>query len=550
MQLNSITLKIFDSSGLASSQTARMISKATGIKTASIYPGGYSLLSCFVPCDITTPLEFQEGCKIIAYNWGVEIWHGFITSISWVLGQSGQTGIRILSTGAFGWVLGSRKIEKWWADNRLSADVWVEPTTNWDANDKTRERVATVDRGDGRLRITPKPDSWPIGRWYRCVYTSPTGQTVKRVKGSHTLAEGAQNWSFQIQCLSDASFTFTMSASGSTTSDATLANPSQILFLELVSGATQTPSPGDGTYYGEINSNSTPFMVYSETGSINAYEVAKDIAALYSELSTNYDRIDSSLNVAVEPFITQGKEAAASVLARICSYGTSAYKAIGYAIWGSQETSDGKPQLVVEPYPVLTSYEYVIDAGDPRLIAPIEIVKDVAGVVNWVCVRWTDGGGFEHVVTPDDDANLKDTASIALYGQREADSDLHIGLGTQTLAIQAGRALLSQKKDPRAYVSAPIKVYESMRASDGGTVAVSEVRAGQRVRLVNVADDVFNVSGTGATFVITDAEYSDDDQTLTMSCGVPDDLAHFLASVSAMGTKQASSGNYTLEGIA
>lgn len=548
MLKNSITLRLFDSGGYISPQTSRLAARSRGVRFGSIYPGGYSVIEFFIPCEISTPLDVSEGCKLIAYNWTVEVWHGFITSISWSLGSNGETGIRVMGVGAFGYVFGSRKIDKRWADNRVSADVWVEPVSNWDANDKTRERVAFVDRSDGRIRITPKADSWPIGRWYRLVYTQPTGQTTKRVKGTHQLAEGAQNWTFQLQLLSDASFSFSVSATGTTTSDSTFANPSQIMFLELVSGATQTPSPSDGTYFGELNSSSTAFMVYSETGSINAREVAQDIAAMYSEISTNYDRIDSSLTVSVEPFITDGKEIAASVLSRICSYGTSAYKPIGYAVWGSQEVSDGKPQLVVEPYPEISSYDYIIDAGNPLLIAPIEIVREVAGVVNWVTVRWLDGSGFEHVISPDDDATLKDLDSIAMYGKREGESDLSIGLGTQTLAIQAGRALLSRKKNPMPYVSSPIRVYESLRSSAGGEVPVSEVRAGQRIKLVNIADDVLNSSGSGATFVITETLYSDDDQTLTISCGVPDDLATVISSVRVAGSSFA--GNNTLEGIA
>jgi hypothetical protein len=304
----------------------------------------------------------------------------------------------------------------------------------------------------------------------------------------------------------------------------------------------------DGSIYGQVDdavSGANAFMVYSETGNINALEVAKDLVAIDSRISSNTDRISSALTAAVEPFFTTGKEALASILQRICSYGDTSYQPIGYAIWGSQETTDGKPQLVVASYPSLSSYDYVIDATDPRLEAPINIVRDVSSVVNYINVRWTQASGTQNTVTPDDDANLSDSDSISRYGRREPDSDLDIGPGTYALAVRAGRAYIANKKYPRPYVSGPIRIFEAIRNQDGGETPVSEIRAGQRVKLVNVADDVLGIDGAGATFIITEIEYDDDTQSASISCGMPDSLASFLAAGSLMPIKDP-----TLEGIA
>lgn len=540
---NSITLKLYDIYGTAASQTARLAANARGIRFGSIFPGGYSTISFFIPCDITIPLEIMEGCKVLAFNWTLEVWHGFIVSIAYVLGANGDTGIQILGAGAFGYVMGSERIDKRWADNRITPDVWIAGTAPG-LSDANSDRFSTIDRSKSRLRIETKNASYSALDASSLYYEMPIGDAVKRAKLSYQLQEGAGDLVLRLYNQAAAANVWSVSASGSGTRDDTLGTPSRRIQMTLYANSAHSGT-SDGSRFGQIDdavSGANALMIYSETGNINAYEVAKDLVGLLSRLSSNTDRISSALTVSVEPFITTGKEAAASILARICSYGDTSYWPIGYAVWGSQEVTDEKPQLVVEPYPALTSCEYVIDAGDPLLEAPAQIVRDVNSVVNYVSVRYTDPEGREKIVTPDDDATLKDDASIAFYGKREADTDPHVGTGTSDLAIRAGRAFLANKKDPRPYVSAPLRVYGSIRNYDGGETPVSEIRAGQRVKLANIADDVLNQTGVGATFIITETEYSDDDQSVMISCGMPDSLASFLAAMSLVPTRKAYTG--------
>jgi hypothetical protein len=116
MLKNSITLKLFDIYGGLVSQTEKLASRARGIRFGSIFPGGYSAISFFIPCDITTPVEIYEGCKVIAFNWTTEVWHGFIASIAYTLGANGDTGLQVIGVGSFGYVFASRRIDKRWAD--------------------------------------------------------------------------------------------------------------------------------------------------------------------------------------------------------------------------------------------------------------------------------------------------------------------------------------------------------------------------------------------------------------------------------------------------
>jgi hypothetical protein len=537
---NSITLKLFDQYGSEPAYTSRLASRARGIRFGSIFPGGYSSLSFFVPCDITLPLEISEGCKILAFNWTAEVWHGFVTSLAYVLSSSGETGISVLAAGGFGYVMGSQRIDKRWADNRIDVNTWRDgPPTGF--SDLNPDRFSKLDRSKGRMRIETKNAAYSSGDGLSAYYEMPIGDTVKRVRLSYQLQEGGGDLTLRLYNVQAAANIWSVNASGSGARDDTLGTPSRRIFMQLYASGAHTGT-SDGSRFGQIDnavSGANEIMIYSETGSINAYEVARDLVGLLSALSSVTDGIDSTLNVSVEPFLTEGKEAAASILQRICSYGTASYGPVGFAVWGSQQTLDGKPQLFVAPYPDLSSHEYVIDAGDPALEAPLTIARDVSGVVNYVCVRYLDALGRENIVTPDDDATLRDDTSISLYGRREPDSDLSIGTGSSALAIRAGRAYIANKKDPRPYVSGPIRVYGAIKNADGGKTPVSEIRAGERIRLANVADDVFNQAGVGATFVITEIEYVDDDQSATISCGLPDSLATFLAAMSLVPVKNA-----------
>ena len=522
---NAVSLVLYSAYGGQTVNTARLAERARHVRYGSIFPGGFSTLSFFIPCDITETLEVSEGCKVQAYNWTDETWLGFVASIAYILGNEGETGFEISCIGGFGYVMASMRIDKRWADNRITADVWRDgpPSGFSDANP---DRFTRYERSKGRLRIETKNASFSANDGSSVYYQMPIGDTVKRVTLSYQMQEGGGDLILRLYNVTAAGNVWSVSASGSGTRDDALATPSRVIFLQLYAGSAHA-GVSDGSRFGQIDSavsGATQLMIYSETGSINAREVAVDLVGLMTQLSSNTDKIHAGLTLSVEPFLTDGKESAASILQRICSFGTPTYEPIGYAVWGSLQTGDGKPQLEVLPYPDLSASEYVIDAADPRLEAPISIKRDVGSVVNYVSVVYRDALDRENVVTPDDDANLKDDASIALYGRREPDTNPDIGTGSYALAVAAGRAYIANRSNPRAYVSSPIKVFDAIMNATGGETPVSEIRAGQRVRLVNVLDDVLNAEGSGATFVITETEYSDDNQSVSLSLGLPDSL--------------------------
>ena len=75
-------------------------------------------------------------------------------------------------------------------------------------------------------------------------------------------------------------------------------------------------------------------------------------------------------------------------------------------------------------------------------------------------------------------------------------------------------------------------------AKSGQVVPSSQIRAGKRVKIENYLQDL---SGTGLTFLISMIECDDRSETVAISTGLPDNLAVFLARISA-GLKLSSSG--------
>jgi len=169
--------------------------------------------------------------------------------------------------------------------------------------------------------------------------------------------------------------------------------------------------------------------------------------------------------------------------------------------------------------------------GVPSVVSFVSVVL----AVNWVVVRYTDAEGITRYVTPDDDASLTDATSVTDYGHRELPSPGYIDCGnvSQASAIEWGTRYLAQAKDPRYYITAPITLVDWIRAKNGSRAPVTNVRAGERVKLEDFVNDEVNVSGAGMTFIITGTTYNDADRTIALALGVPDSLPVWLAQLAA-----------------
>jgi hypothetical protein len=258
-------------------------------------------------------------------------------------------------------------------------------------------------------------------------------------------------------------------------------------------------------------------VVYTETGSINAQEIAKDIAGMVSGISTDVSQI-GALTLSLVPFVANS-ESYADLLMRAASFGDASFNR--WAAWVdlSANASDSLPRLMLEQQPVLTAYDYAIRMDDSNVDGDLQFIQDLEPVRNWVAVQYQDGSGTSIVITPDDDATLKDTTSIAAYGQRE--EWLQLSTTDLTAAKNYAKRLLAARKDLQWTAVGQLAVRGYIRGATGQRVPASQIQPGKRVKIENWLNDL---SGSGLTFLITGTTYTDADEKCSLDIGLPNTL--------------------------
>jgi hypothetical protein len=519
MNANNITLQAYTSGTTLAINAG--LDKAQDINFVKCYPGGQCVgLTFYVPRDITASWSVTNGQRVTAYNGLRMVWEGYISNITPQARADGM-GMAVTCEGAWSRFLQRRSTRKPWADTRMSEDVWQNPTSAAAANDKSLLQWATVDR-QNRIRFTPNSTrdasgnetGWAQNDYVRVVYTAPTGQTIKRITWSYDLQEGAQNWKISAYDPTAAADIGTgVTASGTGTKDETLGTPRQTVWLYFQCGTVggATP-PSDGTVYGEFSN----IVVYTETGSINAQEITKDVRAIVTDLSADETQI-GALTLSLVPFVAEGAEKYADLLTRAAGYGDSSFNRWAVYVGLSENASDGLPRLVLEQVPALTDYDYSIRVDAPEISGDLSFSQSLDEVWNWIAVRYQDANGRELYVTPDDDANLTDATSVAAYGRREAWIDAPTT--SLTTATNAGRRYLAQHKDLQWQANGQVIITGGVRGKSWQYVPACEVSPGKRIRFENWLNDL---SGTGLTLLITGTTYDDASETVSLDFGVPD----------------------------
>lgn len=313
-----------------------------------------------------------------------------------------------------------------------------------------------------------------------------------------------QAWEFG---LADASFNplagayFTASGSGSV--DHTLATPQSMVQFYFIARANQI-GVSNGTVYGKL----TSVVVYTETGSINLTEIAKDLRAGFTSvgMANSTDNFIGSNTLSLVPFYTSNFERPGDTLLRAAKYGDASFNPWAVYFDSSElaPTPDGKPVLVAELIPsVASGYDFNVRFGEiDTSLGDVSYEENFDQIRNYIVVEYEDAfiSGKKWWKTPDDDATLKDQTSIDKYGRR--DLVLTINTTDSAKAIQWGKVYLAQYKNPIVRMTSPIVVAGSIETSQGSSVPVSYVRAGKRLRITDFL-------GTDVTFLISNADYSD-----------------------------------------
>jgi hypothetical protein len=506
-------VRLYSYSSGTTPQQDTLLDRATNLRFSGCYPGGmYASLTFDLPMrDITATWNVQPNQRLVAMNGLDIVWEGKVTNPGYSLTDAQQLR-RVECLGYWGDVMMLRTIQKPWADKRISEDIWTYVAVS-------AYLKATESRQNNTLTITPKAQAWTNGQYARFRYVAPTGQTIKRVTCDYDFAEGAQAW----ECgLATSTFAPTdqVTSTGTGSFDRTFATPQSLCYLYWIARANQTPA-SDGSMR-VIFSN---IVVYTETGAINLTEIAKDIRALATDLSAVETLIGSN-TLDLTPFIADPAESYADILTKAASYGDSSYNAWACGVRSSSLASDRKPILFVEQQPALTDYDYEVSVAEANYLAPAEFDRDINAVRNWIRVYYRSGSGYQLVVTPDDDANLTDAASVAAYGRR--DETLTIDTESLTTATNLGRSYLAAHKDEPWRASGGIVLQSYVMAKGGLIVPASEIQPGKRIRVRDYLDDL---SGTGMIFLITATDYDDLSEQARLSVGQPDNLDVLMARI-------------------
>jgi hypothetical protein len=497
---------------------------------STVFPGGlYLSATVRVPMDVTGAVPWAIGDRLVLRGRQTIVWEGEISGIDYGVDRGAEQSLTLECTGYWGALLGLTLKDRRWADDRLSAEVWLENTTElitWERNEQAA--------GAARIKITPKAEQFGTADVGDFKYTMPDGETVGRVSGNYRFAEGAQAWG---QRVSDASLTTDFSnitATGTGSFDVDDAAPEQSILFRFYndSGGNQTPTNADGSTY---KANINAVMVYAQPSSdfdpVTLSEVVKDIRADISNLNSDESHIAVATNeLTLEPFYTIGPEPVNSILARAAALGDDDDNQWYVRIIDSESSAspDGKPVLASGQFPALTDYEYAVNLRDKNLIPPLNVVKSAGNIRNYIYVKFRHPDGERDIIkTPNDDANLTDATSVADWGQRELLIDA--GRVSEAAALQHGYAVLAARKDPQIYVAGPITVQGFIRGKDGNDMPVSEIQAGQRIKVEDFIEDVVGTAGAGLTFPITGTDYDDTTETNRLMTGVPDNLAVMLA---------------------
>lgn len=511
--LNALTMEVYSSGTTPIIQAINELARAGGVQFATGFPAGLYLDGSFIlPRQILRWMPIKGNQRVVLRNGQRVAYEGWIDTLDHSA-EAEAEGVVINLTGGWGRYMMRRGWNKRWADQEITEAKW--PVVAGASEDKY-----TVDRYN-RLMAVPKDGvSFTDGNAVEWQYSMPTGETIKRIVFNYNLQEGAQAWELLLYDVTNSFTDWNVTASGTGTQDETLSTPAQTVKFIFKSRASQT-GIGDGSIFGRISG----VTVYSETGSINLTEIAKDIRGEMAELNTDDGQIGSN-TLDLTPFVTQGHETMANILTRATERGDSSYNSWAAQLLESEyaATPNGEPVLSVLQYPALSDYDYAVRIGDDNLVAPFQVSQDFSQIANWIVVEYQDGEGKTQYLSPDDDADLTNATSTADYGQRE--TILSLGHATSAEAEAAGRRYLARWKDPLLMLSSPITVNGFIRSKTGNLVPSSLIRAGKRIR---VEDYPLDLSGQGLTFMIGHTQYSDESETCAIQAGPPPDLIYALS---------------------
>lgn len=493
-----------------------LASSAMNIRFSTGYPRGL-----YLDASMELPLKYgafpdDRPLGVAIRNGMTTIYDGEIQNIE--IMSEAPTRAMITMSGAWGAYLSRRVRQIMWADNRMMRNIWV-----WDESLSAAENTS-LDRFN-RLRITPKGTQIASAAYSGVTYTMPENRTIKRITFNYDLQESSYAFQIRLRDSIGVSTLWFLNSSGTGSVNHTLVTPRNYLHLQFYSEATQTP-PNDGTVYGQF----TNIMVYEYTGSINPTEVIKDIADLYGTVSLEDHQIGSNV-YGLAPFYSLSPERITDILTRAVSYGDASFNPWAIQILSTDESfaKDGKVLLAFAQYPDLTDFDYIVSLADNN-VSPTTITRGFDETYNQIGYSYINSvtGAIEHV-TWNDDSSLRDQDSIDKWGQYDYHLNLS-GISDSTTAKNVAKRFLEEHKEPSYRMASPLLVRGHIRDKFGANVPVCRVRAGKRIKVVeNVMPFQFIAADTSPVFLITQTDYDEYNESVSIQAGTPSGLDVILA---------------------
>lgn len=458
--------------------------------------------------DVFTPLPLAIDSNATTYE-----------TISWVMGDRLYVGVENPDSVSGFRFTGMRNV----ATATLTA-FYRDDAGGWTAltiTDGTADSGRTMFK-DGDVTFT-RPENWlnyAVGgsRQFFYVRFQISANLTASLHLNEIVAIDPQAWEIRLWNVTTAASESTISATGTGELTVTLATPTQSIELRFVATASQT-CPTNGSVYGQYAS----LLIYSETDAITPTKIVKDVRAHCADINADENSIDSN-TFALTPFITNGAETLASILQRTAAVGDASFNPWDVYLTFSDRaaTLNGLPVLSFSAYGVLTDYDLLINLDEVQLSPPFELKQAIEGyVANWIIVKYRDElSQADVILTPDDDATLKDAVSIAAWGEQHLVIDA--GQATVTTAKNYAKRVLAARKDPKYRTASPINVIQRIRAKAGYWLPACRIVAGLRVKIANYlnADLIFHITGT---------DYDPATQTNRLTVGQPDNIAVYLA---------------------
>lgn len=512
---------IYDRSGALVNDPEQSQDHIVNARWDSRWPGGHGTFSGTVYRHILHRWAIKTAYEIVVRDGQKILYQGRLASPAKQL-----TGLRsFISLTAHGYLtaLNERTVRKRWVDaTALSRLRWppgreINDDQNTAVTEKRGELMRIVLVGDD-TNLSPSNQ-------YHEQYTLPGGDIVYQVDYEYVGRTG-QGYDMVLYNDDQAATENTENVNSVTP----LAGTVNHVFTQGDTGSFTwicQPEAGTQTYDQNDWVNVINMTVYSayETGhsagtpNFKTNEIVEDVLLLStgSGISTDLSLIEDP-NVTLAAFTTEndGYETATSIMKRLAAYADSSQNTWGFNVWDSDGASDDLPRAELTTRDV-TDYDYIVNVSDLASFKPEETDDQL---YNWVTVKWIDEAGVDRYLSPDDDSDLQDSASISDYGERHAPT-LDAGYSSQTYAKQLAQRFLAYHKDPLEKMS--LSVVGVIRNKRGIEFPVSWVRAGNRIK-------VSDYEG-GKIYFLRQATYTVNTDKLEVSSDVPpDNIARDIAS--------------------